>query len=278
MARVITATQDLTGSLLRNFFDANGGYSRFTTNEIGALTELTKYLVGSNLWDKMIAIYPFVGRSSVAHSYNIKNLSQYQITWSGSSTHNQFGVTGTGGYGLTNIPLNIFANKTDDIHISAYNRTDIVASTISGRLIGVNSLGLLPNIRDIGAQELNFSTAGGIIGYCYGESQDSCGFGRSNADITGVSGKGLMIGNNSNKCYLNGADFGSAFPLRPSIIHENCQRSLILLGNRYEGSILSSARVNIAFASVGFGLSSLDISNLTQCVERFQAALFRSAL
>lgn len=278
MPPTINKTKDSNNTKLRDFFAACGGYSKFRQWEIGALCELVDDLIGHNLWEKMVAVYPFVGRTADAHSYNIIDIKKYKISWTGSLTHNDYGMTGGGGRGATGIPLNLFANKENDLHLSAYNRTHIQSSTFDGRLIGVNSMKLLEDAREIGAQEINFNTVTGIVGYIYGEYRDLAGFGYARDNLGGVDGKGLFIANCSESCHLNGQIFGSQFPLLPSKITSSTTRQIILLGNRHEGSITSSARVNLAFASVGYGFSGNDIQNLTKIVEKFQKAMFRSAL
>ncbi len=91
--------------------------------EIFAINQYVKKLVGYNLWDKFIGLYPFVGRSAALHSINLKSPGLYDIWWCGSGlTHNRFGVHGHGaGYGNTLIALNQLS--TPDIHISVYNGT-----------------------------------------------------------------------------------------------------------------------------------------------------------
>jgi len=274
--------KDILDPRIIPFFDVNGGFQNFKTHEIGALSQLVSSLVGKNLWEKMIAIYPFVGQTSARHSYNIKNILKYKITWNSefSLTHDKYGVTSTGnsGWGNTNIPLSIFENKLNDIHLSAYNRTPLSSAGADGRLIGVNSLNILTNYSDSGAQELNFSANGGIIGYVYSEYNNLGGYGYKASESSGVSGKGFMIGTNCNKCYLNGELFGSWQPLLPTEIIPICPRKIILFGNRYETSVTSTARVNLAFASVGYGLSEQDAKNMNEILETFQKAMRRSVL
>jgi hypothetical protein len=272
-------SSDKINVLLRPFFNQNGGYRNFREYEIRSLSELVDKLVGYNLWGKFLAIYPFVGRTANSHSFNVKDINQYKITWAGTLTHNNFGVTSGGGWGDTNFPLVLLRNNLNNIHISAYNRTLLSQSTFDGRLIGVNSLNILTNYREAGAQELNFTTAnGGIVGYVYSEYSNLGGYGYKQSQISAVTGRGLMVGTNCNKCYLNGEVFGEWQPLLPTQIHPQCPRRIVLFGNRYETSVTSAARVNLAFASIGYGFSETDIKNFSEAVETFQKAMYRSAL
>ena len=50
-------------------------------------------------------VYPFVGGSAAAHSFNLVDPTKGRITWVGGVTHDQFGATGNGtsGFGKTGI-------------------------------------------------------------------------------------------------------------------------------------------------------------------------------
>lgn len=59
------------------------------------------------VWDKMVAIYPFMGGDASAHSYNLKDTGSYQISWNGTWVHDSDGVTsnGTNAWGNTNLTI-----------------------------------------------------------------------------------------------------------------------------------------------------------------------------
>ena len=71
---------------------------------VSALDTLVVDLKRDGLWDKMKAVYPFVGGTASSHSFNLKDTSLHQITWFGGLTHDANGVTpnGTNGYGNLN--------------------------------------------------------------------------------------------------------------------------------------------------------------------------------
>lgn len=69
-------------------------------NQIGALNNLYSDLVstnisGTSLWDKIQVLYPFVGSTATAHALNLKDATQYPITFTGSIVHSANGVSGT---------------------------------------------------------------------------------------------------------------------------------------------------------------------------------------
>jgi len=274
-----TRSNDYYNTFIEKYVYKCGGHNAFLRYELGALSEFAYGLWQLNLLDKFVALYPFLGRTPYAHSINLIDPNKYTIIWNGAVSHNQNGINGNGGYGFTNIPLNIFANFRN-VHISAYNRTSFSSIAGEGRFIGVNTFDILKDLKQKGAFELNFSRNGGIVGYVYNCINELGGFGYSanQMDSLNITGKGFMIGVNDNKCYLNGTVFGNWFPLLPTDIHEDNPRKLLIFGNRYESSVTSSLRANISFISVGHGLSENDVYNYSKLVEDFQKALFRSSL
>jgi hypothetical protein len=90
-----------------------------------AINTLVTDLKADGLWSKMKAIYPFVGSSATSNSYNLKNTSQFQITWNGGVTHSSNGVLSNdiNGYGNTGLnPSTVLSlNST---HLSYYSRSN----------------------------------------------------------------------------------------------------------------------------------------------------------
>lgn len=270
---------DILNPLIYPFLITGGGEKNFSRQEIRAVSQLIDALKQFNLWNKFIALYPFVGRSSITTGTNLILPAKYRISWSGSIIYNNLGVTSNGGYGLIGIPLTLFS-KYQNVHIAAYNRTNINSVTTDGRMIGVNTLEIEKNIEEMGAFELNFGNNNGIIGYVYNKINNMGGFGMLRQEMINknISGKGFFIGNNTSKCYLNGQVFGEWFPLLPTEIHPKNSKNMVVFGNRFSPQITSAARINLSFASLGYGFSELDIINYTNIVENFQKAMSRSAL
>lgn len=73
-----------------------------------ALNDFVLGLKAQSLWTKMVAVYPFAGGTSSSHSYNLKNPSQYQLTYSGTPSHTSAGmVTSSSSYANTNMALSV---------------------------------------------------------------------------------------------------------------------------------------------------------------------------
>jgi hypothetical protein len=279
MVGIHSRSTDAVNALCYRFINACGRDIR--NFEIGAISKLVDLLIQFNLWDKFLAIYPFVGRTAFTHSLNLKNIDEFNITWYFSSAiiFNRAGVTGNGGYGLTNIPLRYLINNKDS-HISAYNRTNFNSITGTGRFIGVNTLEILSDVSQMGALELNFNKNSGIVGYIYNKINTLGGHGYTIGEMLNdnISGRGFMIGVNSYDCYLNNNIFGYRFPALPTEIHPNCPRELTLLADRYDTRVTSSINANLAFASVGYGMTRKDVELFTFAVETFQQLMSRSIM
>jgi len=250
--------------------------------QIGAITEMINALYEANLWKKFIALYPFIGDNNAnKNSLNLIDPYKYQIAWTGSLVFNEFGVTGNGGYGNTNIPL-IMLQNFSNIHLSSYVRTTINGASGKGRLIGLNTKYYLKKIKDVGALELNFSKESGIVGFVYNIINDKGGFGMSYSDMNAnsITGNGFIIGNSNDnkkklaKCYLNGSIFGAQFPLLPTEVHKANAGTLTVLGDAQEPPL----RANICFSSVGYGLSDNEILIFNKIIQSFQASMRRLAM
>ena len=83
-----------------------------------------------NLWNKMKAVYPFIGGTATTHKFNLINPqdsdSAFRLGFNGGLTHSATGIlpNSTNSYGNTNI--NIQTNLTNNnIHFSYYSRTNI---------------------------------------------------------------------------------------------------------------------------------------------------------
>ncbi len=244
-----------------------------------AINFLADALVGANLWDKFIAVYPFVGRSANSNSFNLIDVNKYRITWYGSVIHNFSGVVGNGGYGNTGILIGNFDPL--NIHLSAYNGTRLQNANSGGRLIGHHSSVSFKFLKDTAAQELNLNNGNQkLVGYVYGELGllSAYGYELSDAIANNISALGLMVGNNSSECYLNNQLFGRDFGLQHDRIYKECDKPIILLGNRFFGGVLSGSNANIRFASIGFGFLRHEIQLLTEIVSEYQTILYRNAL
>lgn len=58
------------------------------------------------VWSKFFAIYPFMGGNASSHAVNAKTPGTFNVTWSGTITHDANGITGNGSNGTGNTGFN----------------------------------------------------------------------------------------------------------------------------------------------------------------------------
>lgn len=79
---------------------------------------------GSSFYTKFKAIYPFIGATAASHAINAFSPGTYNITWTGTVTHDSNGPKGDGttGYGNTGLtPSSVFSSN--DIFVGLYSFT-----------------------------------------------------------------------------------------------------------------------------------------------------------
>lgn len=221
-----------------------------------AINQLVIDLKAANLWTKMTAIYPFVGGSATSTSYNLKNTAQYQITWNGTLTFNNNGVTGSGsGYGNFNLAPSQIGSQ-NDIHACFYSRTN---STENSWDLGVrdasgNSLVILPRYSGTFYMAANDNT------FTNTASSDSRGL-----FVATRTGASACAGYRNGTLLVSGATTSTT----PATINA------FICATNNNGSPLAYSTKNYAFASFGSGLSAIETTNLYTAVQAYQTTLGR---
>jgi hypothetical protein len=87
-----------------------------------ALNILCKDIKGYKLWNNYYAIYPFIGATSTACSYNIKNFASFNLTYVNSPSFSFKGmkVNGTNQYANTNFSGNTNSTTSDIMNYDVY--------------------------------------------------------------------------------------------------------------------------------------------------------------
>lgn len=231
---------------------------------INPVHKLVYDLKTNNLWNSLLAIYPFVGGSSFSHQFNLKDPrdadAAYRLTYNGGITHNSTGVLGDGSSGWMQTyftPSTNLSGLTNSISLSYYSRT---LHTSSNEMIF--SAGT-PNRAFF---YLQFGTTALLDLYTIG------GAGRATSNSVGTLGYfiGTRISNNDNRIYWNGTQSGS------TATGDNAAppaQSIQML--RQNNSTLYT-NCECSFAHIGFGLTSGDVSRLNTIVNTFQTSLGRN--
>ena len=233
-----------------NFFQSTG-----ITNQQQryAVYNLVSDLQSYNIWDKMKAIYPFVGQPGVSSSFevNLKDPNTFRGTFSGGWTFGSGGAkpNGTTGYMDTGI-LPTTELSISSAHLSQYVNTNINLAVIMGN----NDLScfLQPQTTIVygGLASTNFIQANVV--------NNLSGFFMVNRP---ASNSLKIIKNNSilNTATTTGTAYSSG---------QN-----IFIGSYTPSSNFSNAQ--IAFSSIGDGLTDTEAANLYIAVQRFQTTLGR---
>ena len=99
-----------------------------------AINTLVIDLKGYNLWNKMIAIYPFVGGTSTTHKYNLKNPvdtdAAFRLVFNGGWTHSSNGILGNGTNSYANTKLGMNILPQDNAHMTIYSRTNSTGNIV----------------------------------------------------------------------------------------------------------------------------------------------------
>ena len=237
--------------------------------EANAVNNLVIGLKADSLWTKMKAVYPFVGGTSTTHKYNLVNPldtdAAFRLVFSGGWTHSSTGAlpNGTNGYADTFLTPSTQLTAANH-HISLYSRTNI-SGTVYDMGCGENDGSRLTN--------LFLRRTGDTAGFDAGTfSTNRNTF--SNTDSRGFY-CGSVIVNTASKYYKNGTNQNTKTLTPANLLLGNSK--LFLGGSNVTGlGALFFSSKQIAFASIGDGLTDTESANLYTAVQTFQTALNRN--
>lgn len=229
--------------------------------QIFAITYLVTQLKQNGLWNKMHALYPFVGGTASRHSINLKNPNQYKITWSPTGvTHDANGITGNGvsGYGDTGYIISPIYK--DNFHMSAYVRNDVAAGSKCG--IGGSS-------NDSFTQLIPYLTPGLFQGSI---NQNAT----SNAN--NISSKGYYVSWRPSSSLIRGNKNASTFINQAQSSSITSGLKLFILSRNISGSNGYFSDYNMAFVSLGESFIDSEAIFLNLVVQQFQIYLNRQII
>jgi len=241
------------------FINASG-VTDITT--IYAVNDLVISMKADGTWDKMKAIYPFVGGTATTHKFNLKDPrdldAAFRLSFFGGVTHSSNGVLGNGTNGYANTFLTPSTSLSlNSTHVSIYSRTDATS-----------------NNGDFGCK-MSTPTTSSLIGYLkftdskqYYIMNSTTPFGITSTTNTSL---GLFTYNRNSSTtqnlYKNGIQINST--TKTSVALPNNDFYLLGINN---GEVSNK---QFAFASIGDGLTDTEASNLYLAVQAFQTTLNR---
>jgi hypothetical protein len=242
---------------------ASIGY-QMTRTEINAINNLVWGLVGMGLWDKLNLIYPFIGSSLNAMTWNLKDVANYNIVFTGTafttSTANglQKTTTATSSYGTIAYNVRTLLSNTS-YHISCY--------------VGTSQTGLVSPFGSYAG------TAGQVFRIFSGTTAFGAQFGGAtgvNLNLTTTGTTGYIIGTrtaiNAAAMYISGTPILRDTTTASSITLPNAAN--ISVGLSLSGLAYASTQA-IRMATVGSLLTDSDAANLNTLVQAFQTTLGR---
>jgi hypothetical protein len=241
------------------FFDrvtAAGG--TLSATEQVAIDTLVRQMKADGTWTLMKAIYPMVGASAAACAQNLKSAS-FTGTFNGGVTFSNLGITGNGTSGYMNTNLNQSTEQTsNNLHISIYQRN--ILSSPSNVSMGLSSGGSA-----FSRFYLNFS----------GSEYLSLQSGTQAASSVETPQQGMFIlsRNSSANFFKKQNNLTIETFSNPSGALLNVTYAL-LAGNA-AGTFGEFSTANLAFSSIGDGLTDTQAGNFYTAVQAFQTTLSR---
>jgi len=207
-------------------------------------------------WGRFDALYPFVGGNASAHSFNLIDPTQFQISWSGTILHDSNGITGNGSNGYGNSGLNPrTVSSVSDFSVSAYKRT----SGANVALVGAN---------DSAVNYTTISNGGSNVSRIATTTAESVSSGTFDVGL----GTAQCGSNRVNTLSINGAvavtgNAGSA-------LHPN--RALLILARSNNGTVANYSPSNLSLISIGKFRTSTQETDFYRAVQQYQTILGRA--
>ena len=227
-----------------------------------ALVDLVADFKAYGLWDKMKAIYPMVGQPGVSSSFevNLKDPTTFRGTFYGTWSFADTGATpdGSTGYMDSGLIPSVDIASVNSTHIAAYVRTDSFSGAIMGCFnspLAANGLYINPKFGGGTQESRNNSGNGGNA-----VSTDSRGFWINNR----ISSSQYKIFRNLTTNQTSNTNISGL-----------CTISAYIGALNREGLSVESQNREIAFASIGDGLTDEEAANFYTAVQRFQTTLGR---
>ncbi len=228
-----------------------------------AINQLVLDLKGYGVWTKMKAVYPFVGGTASTHKFNLKNPldtnAAFRLVFNGGWTHSSTGVTpnGTNAYANTFLIPSLLLNLNSKSY-SIYSRTDS-----NGLFHDIGTHGSSSNDYDtFFTRYLNefYGTISSIADYTKFSNLDSLGFYSSSRTAS-----------NAIEIYKNGVS--KITQSKASGANSNAAIYISAFNNN--GGLQQYSNRNLAFASIGDGLTDTEATNFYTAVQAFQTTLNR---
>ena len=228
-----------------------------------AINNLVKDLKTANLWTKMKALYPFVGGTASTHKWNLKDPrddnSAFRLSFVNGWTHSSTGALPNGVDAFADTFLSPSASLSlNSTHISGYLRTNI---NWDAPILSTENAGTYANGLYIYPKQYSF-------GYSVRINDSSSASGGTNLDEIRGLHLATRTASNVKKYRYNTTQ---KFSLTTASTALNLS-SIYIAKSRNNPNFFSN---QIAFISIGDGLSDTEAANFYTAVQAFQTTLSR---
>lgn len=246
--------------------------------EQNAINQLVIDLKADNIWNKMIAIYPFVGGTAFSHKWNLKDPRDldlaFRLVFSGGWTHDSNGAipNGINGYANTYFrPAAVFGS-TDYSSMSFYSRTNSITAAIQ---------------TDMAANQFPSPTSAFTLFAGYNSSTQVASFQSDFPNAYTYNFYGSQGANNNTLGLFTGTcdSVNNEVYKNQTLLAQNTFAKVstrtsstipVFIGaDNYNGAARRYSVKNFAFAHIGTSLTSTDVLNLYDRVQHFQTDLSR---
>ncbi len=228
------------------------------TNILNALNTFEAGLISNSLTGKFNALYPFVGGTSGKHAFNFIDTAQFQLSFVGGWTHSSGGAlpNGTNAHADTTlVPLTTLS--LNNTHLSVYTRTN----TNVGVDIGVGQS--VPTRNMFLATRLGGSALATINQI-------------NNSSVVTADSLGHFVGSRTGATTIDLYKNGSSILASTEVSNILPSVSIYLGARRYNSTLDNRAARQLAFATIGSGLTAGEISTLYTLIQTMQTSLSRN--
>jgi hypothetical protein len=232
-----------------------------------AINTLVEGMKTDGVWTKMKAIYPFVGGTASTHKYNLKDPrdldAAFRLVFNGGWTHSSNGATPNGTNGWADTKLNGLSVLTNNnYHLSHYSRTQsITASAVD---IGIQAAPQMISLTQ-------YYAATSRKGFVCGDYVTSV------VDSSDSNTLGFLVGSRTSqtsaKMFMNNAQSGSTLTLSNPNTIPNV--AFAISATKTVASLQEYSLRQVAFTTIGDGLTDTEAANLYTRVQTYQTALSR---
>lgn len=231
------------------------------TTILNALNTFDLGLISNGLDTKMKALYPFVGGTATTHKFNFMDArdldAAFRLTFNGGWTHSSNGClpNGTNAYANTYLTPSLLLQNSN--HISYYSRTSAASTTQDAGALNTTLAGryeLLLRYTD----NMSYNTLMSTV--------------QTGVSVTDARAYWIMSRTNSNEISQFKNNTKIATTTQPSISPSSFNRTIYWGQSNGQSSFSNK---EIAFGTIGDGLSDAEVSTFYTLVQTFQTSLGR---